>query len=81
MLPLRPVAAEGAEVPMSGLFTPDAAPIPLEVQIACVEREIVMRKRAYPRWVANGTMTQGKADREIEQMAAVLKTLQGLLKP
>lgn len=63
------------------LFTQDEAPIPLEVQIACVEREIKMRERAYPRWVSNGSMTQGKADRELEQMNAVLKTLQGLAKP
>lgn len=63
------------------LFTQDEAPIPLEVQIACVEREIRMRERVYPNRVAGGTMTQGKADREMEQMNAVLKTLQGLLKP
>lgn len=44
-------------------------------QLACVERELRMRRSAYPRWVASGKMTQGKADDEIADMEAVLATL------
>ncbi len=39
---------------------------------AAIEREIKMRKRAYPRWVADGRMTQKKADEEIAVMQAIL---------
>lgn len=56
---------------------PDA---PLHValadQIACVKREIAMRRKVYPRWVADGRMTQAKADRETAIMEAVLTTLE-----
>lgn len=47
----------------------------LSDQIACVRREVGMRERVYPRWIAAGNMTQAKADREIEAMKAVLATL------
>ena len=50
-------------------------PIPLSAQIACVEREIAMRLRVYPRWVADKKMTLAKADSEIAAMRAVLRTL------
>lgn len=53
--------------------------ISIEDQIRCVEREIKMRKRAYPRWVAGGRMTQFEADTELAKMEAVLATLKGLL--
>lgn len=50
--------------------------IPLERQIACVEREINMRRRCYPRWVGRGSMKQTLADDEIATMEAVLATLE-----
>lgn len=50
--------------------------VPLAEQIACVEREIRMRSRVYPRFVAGGRMTQHKADAELAAMRAVLVTLQ-----
>ena len=56
---------------MSDLFPPNLAE-----QIACIEREIAMRLRVYPRQIANGRMTQRKADREIALMRAVLATLE-----
>lgn len=31
-------------------------------KLACVERELRMRKQVYPRWVAAGRMKQEKAD-------------------
>lgn len=39
---------------------------------ACLEREIRMRRRVYPRWVQSGKMTQAQSDREIAIMEAIL---------
>ncbi len=50
----------------------------LEMQIAAVRREIAMRERAYPRWVANAKMKPEKAVVELGAMRAVLVTLEGL---
>lgn len=41
-------------------------------KIKCLKREIAMRERVYPGWVANGRMKQSAADREIAVMKAVL---------
>jgi hypothetical protein len=49
----------------------DLLPIALVELIACVEREVRMRERVYPRQVANGQMTQEKANREIALMQQV----------
>jgi hypothetical protein len=43
--------------------------------IACAKRELAMRKRVYPRWVADDRMTQDKADKEIAHMTAILEHL------
>ena len=51
----------------------------LEEQLACVEREVRLRKRVYPRLVAQGKMDQYQAARELRTMQDVLQTLQGLL--
>ena len=56
----------------------ETAAIPLADQITCVRREIAMRRRVYPRWVALKRMTQEDADAEIARMEAVLATLEGL---
>lgn len=56
----------------------DDLPIPLAAQIKCVEREIAMRMRVYPRRVSVGRMTQAAADDETACMRAVLATLRGL---
>lgn len=55
---------------MTDLFEPSLAE-----QIACVEREIAMRLRVYPRYVEAHKMPQEKADREIAIMRAVSQTL------
>lgn len=47
-------------------------------QIAAVEREINMRYRVYPSWVAKNRLSQAKADHEIEAMESVLETLRAL---
>jgi hypothetical protein len=61
---------------MSDLFSGDAAP--LETQIKCVEREVAMREKVYPRWVANGKMTDGFADSQIKIMKDVVESLKRL---
>jgi hypothetical protein len=48
------------------------APIPIADKIACLQREVKMRHRAYPRWVSQERMTQAQADHEIAVMTAVL---------
>lgn len=52
-----------------------ALPVPLASQIAEVEREIALRERCYPRWVASNSMTQKNADKQLLAMRAVLETL------
>jgi hypothetical protein len=47
-------------------------------QIKSVEREIALRKRAYPRWVAQQRMSRQQAEREILAMEAVRETLREL---
>ena len=54
--------------------------ISIERQIACVQRELGYRERVYARRVADGKMTQAKADDEIAAMRAVLATLEALPK-
>lgn len=53
--------------------------VPLERQLAAVRDEISKRRRVYPRWVADGRMSQDQADRRLEEMAAVRSTLERLL--
>lgn len=47
-------------------------------QIRCVERELAMRKSAYPRWIARGKILAAVAEREIAVMEQVLRTLRAL---
>ena len=55
---------------MADLFPPTLAE-----QIACIERELGMRRIVYPRRIADKKMSQAKADKEIAAMEAVLATL------
>lgn len=55
---------------MSGLFPPN-----IDDQIGCVEREIAMRLRVYPRRVDAHQMSQETASREVDTMREVLRTL------
>lgn len=57
---------------------PDLLPVTLSEEIYCVERELKLRERVYPRFVANKRMTQERADREIELMRSVLRRLKSL---
>ena len=49
--------------------------IPLADQIKEAKRELAMRERLYPGWIAKGTLKQADADRQLERMRAVLHTL------
>lgn len=48
-------------------------------QIKVVRREIGKRKTFYPKYVAEGKMTQQEANYQIEAMEYVLNTLQAVL--
>ncbi len=43
----------------------------LEAMIACVRRELAMRKNVYPKWVESGRMKPDDADHQINCMQAV----------
>ena len=49
--------------------------ITFDDMIKCVEREIGMRQRVYPKWVVAKKMSQEKADFEIKCMMAILDQL------
>jgi hypothetical protein len=43
--------------------------------LACCRRELAVRQRVYPKWVEKGTMTEKKAETEIELMRTVVEFL------
>lgn len=47
--------------------------------IACVERELALRKSAFPKWVASGRLKEPKARHEIVTMSVVLELLKAHL--
>jgi hypothetical protein len=55
---------------MSELFAPT-----LQDQIIEIDRELRMRRNAYPRLVSENKLTQARADRQLAVMEAVLLTL------
>lgn len=36
--------------------------------LGCLRRELALRQRVYPKWVAKGSMTDAKAAKEVELM-------------
>lgn len=52
--------------------------VTLDLQIACVTRELALRRSVYPRQVSRGRMRQSEAEHEIAVMEAVRATLVGL---
>jgi hypothetical protein len=54
--------------------------VSLSDQLQSVRREIALRKRVYPRWIASGKMTPELATREIAAMEAVERTIAELAK-
>lgn len=53
----------------------DAVGPTLDQQIAEIERELAMRRRCYPRWIAEHRMLQKNADKFLAAMEAVLATM------
>lgn len=51
--------------------------ITLADQVACLRRELALRKSVYPKWVKLGKMTEREADRQIEVMQSILDLLMG----
>lgn len=49
--------------------------ISLDHQLAELDRELAMRRRLYPGWVARGTLKQATADRQIAVMEAARETV------
>lgn len=47
----------------------------LDEQLKEVDRELGMRRRLYPRWVAAKTLSQATADKQIKLMEAVRETV------
>lgn len=47
----------------------------LDDMIRCSEREVLVRKRFYPRWVQEGKMKQADADWQTECMEAIVTKL------
>lgn len=56
-----------------------AAPLSVIVQLRCAKREVRLRKRVYPRLVAEGKMTPRQARVELAAMHAIVQTLEQLL--
>lgn len=42
-------------------------------KLACVTRELMMRKRVYPRWVADRRISEGMAAHQIACMEAIVE--------
>lgn len=52
--------------------------IPIPEQLKEIRREIAVRERVYPRWIAANRITQHEADRKLEILRAVAETLLAL---
>jgi hypothetical protein len=50
--------------------------IPLKDQLKCARRELAMRRRSFPKWVATGQMTADQAKHETDAMEAITETLE-----
>jgi hypothetical protein len=44
--------------------------------LKCAQRELALRKNAYPRWIAAGKMSEGGAKHQIDAMAAIVAHFQ-----
>lgn len=49
--------------------------VPIADQVSEVEREIGLRHRVYPAWIASGRISQHEAELRIETLGAALATL------
>jgi hypothetical protein len=53
----------------------------LDEKVACLEREIVLRVRVYPRLIREGRLTVDERDRELRVMRAILADYVALRPP
>lgn len=53
----------------------------LDEKISCLEREIVLRVRVYPRLIREGKLTVDERDRELRVMRAILADYVALRPP
>jgi len=60
---------------MSDLLGGAEPPISLDDMRRCARRELAYRNRVYPRWVSEGKMKAGMAERELAVMGAIVDTL------
>lgn len=49
--------------------------IDLNALLGCARRELAFRQRCYPKWVEKGTLTETKAEKELELMRSVVEFL------
>jgi hypothetical protein len=63
---------------VSAVPLPDYNPVTLREQIACVRRELALRRNVYNRQIARGTLHPGAAGEELQKMQSVLRTLEQL---
>ena len=61
---------------MTDIVVPDG--YTREQLVAAADRELALRRKAYPRWVELGKMSRAKAADEIGLMEAILATLRQL---
>ena len=52
------------------------APITTRDIIGELRRELALRQRAYPAWIAKGTLAQAKADRQIAVLKAAIAKIE-----
>jgi len=48
----------------------------LDEQVASLKRELALRVRIYPKWIAKGTMSQHKAEHEIDCVRDAITSLE-----
>jgi hypothetical protein len=49
--------------------------IDLNDLLGCAKRELAFRQRCYPKWVERGTLTEKKAEKELELMRSLVEFL------
>jgi hypothetical protein len=52
-----------------------------QIKLACIERELKLRKRHYPRWVKAGTLHEADARHEIAVMEAIRTDYRAKVQP
>lgn len=56
----------------------DMFPITKADKLACVKRELELRRKVYPRWIGTQKMTDDKAAWELAVMEAIVKDYEEL---